>query len=80
MNLIYNDHGYKVYSVDILGYPCKVHQTTQSGCLVGVPTGNNKQEKEMFDSLVYFHKSEYWGKTKVEAIRKVRKFIADYQL
>jgi len=78
MKLIYENNGYRVFGTKILGYPCRVHQTKESGCLVSVPMGEG-EDKEMFDSLVYYHKGEYWGKTKTEARKKVFNFIKKYK-
>lgn len=78
MKLVYNESGYKVYKTKILGYPCHVHQTTESGCIVAVPMGKTKADKKMFDDLVYYNKSEYFGNTKKEAVDKVRNFIKNY--
>ncbi len=79
MKLVYNDNGYKVYKTTILGYPCRVHETTESGCIVSVPMGKTKADKKMFDSLVYYNKLEYHGATKKEAVQKVRNFIKNYK-
>ena len=79
MKLFYeSENGYKVFSTKILGYPCDVHETTESGCLVSVPMGDNKKDIKMFDDLVYFNKSVYWARTKEKAIRQVREWIKNY--
>ncbi len=79
MKKVYENKGYKVYSHKILDYLVKVHETTSSGCLVSVPMGNNKKDKKMFDSLVYYNKYTYWGTTKLEAVKKVREWIKRYK-
>jgi phosphopantetheine adenylyltransferase len=79
MKLVYNVNGYKVYQTNIAGYVCQVHKTRESGVQVQVPMGKTDNDKVMFDSLVYAHKSEYNGKTINEARTKVRKFIKNYK-
>lgn len=79
MKLVYNNNGYKVYKTNIAGYKCQIHKTKECGVMVQVPMGDNDNDKVMFDSLVYAHKSEYQAKTIREARRKVRAFIKNYK-
>lgn len=79
MKLIYQSGGFKVYDVVIEGYECKATQTVRSGCVVSVPIGDTPADKGMFDSLVYYHKGQYHGRTLDEAIENVAKFIREYK-
>lgn len=80
MKLVYNQDNFKAYTVTILNYSCFVSGTTRRGYLVKVPYGKTRKDKKMFDDLVYYHKSEYYGKTPKKAILKVRKFIKNYKI
>ena len=71
--------GYKVYEHKILEYPIHISVTTSSGVLISVPMGETPEDKKMFDELVYFNKSVYHAKTRIEVIKKVRTWIINYK-
>lgn len=79
MKKIYSDNGYDVYSVNICGYNCELHDSTQSGYVVSVPIGDTKQDKTMFDSLVYHNKGVYWDKDRDTVLKKVEQWIQNYK-
>lgn len=79
MKLVYNQGNFKGYITKILGYPCFISGSDRSGYLVTVPFGKTKKEKIMFDNLVYYNKSSYYGKTKEKARENVKDFIKNYK-
>lgn len=80
MKLVYKTpDGYKAYSHKIAGYMCRIFVLPDGRAQVGMPFGNTKEEKVMFDNLVYYNKSVYNGKTISDAVDKVRNFIRSWK-
>ena len=81
MKLIYTneDKTYKVYDINIAGYPCHLHKTSECGYLIEVPIGDKPEDKAMFDELVYYNKGIYHSYNKDDVINQVATWIWAYK-
>ena len=80
VKLEYQSDGLKVFKRKICGYHCQVLAFESGWVSIGVPMGDTKKDKKMFDELVYNHKEIYNGKTVEDVVSKVRTFIKNYKL
>lgn len=79
MTLIYQTDGIKVYRKFICNYECQVLVFDSGNVSIGVPMGDSKKDKKMFDELVYNNKDIYNGTEVKDVILKVRTFIRNYK-
>jgi hypothetical protein len=79
MSKVIQAKGYRYYDKKILGYRFGVLELSSGWITFRAPMGEGR-DKEMFDSLVYFHPKVYQGKIedKKKIISGLKAFIKQY--
>lgn len=74
-------NGSKYYPKKILGYTFTVIELESGYISFGAPMGETKEDKQMFDDLVYYNKTLYNGniKDKKQIVENIKGFIKKYE-